>query len=448
MKKPIHKFDFWQNVLQQYTKLYIYTFYDRITVVGRDKIPTNKPVILAINHQNALMDALTVICSLKGPSVFMARADIFQSKTIAKILRFFKILPIFRIRDGIKNLQNNDAVFEEAVELLVDNGRLGILPEGNHFGERHLRVLKKGIARIAFQAEERKNFSLDIQVVPVGLDYSHYINFGADVLINYGDPISIADFRELYEENAQKGMNAFMQELRERMIPQILNIEDSEHYNEIETLKDIYIKHLLTKRKLKDDHKQILVKSQQIVNQLIDIKKNEPESFYKLGKTALHIKDNIKELGIRYWVPAQKRHGFLEIILNIFVLVVLFPLVAFGFVTNFIPFYIPVLASRKIKDPQFISSIRFGVALVTFLLFYLIYLILLLVFVKPWLLALGIFASIFICGIISFRYYVIVKKTFAKLKVNFWKIIKNETWLNLKYNWDATVIKMDELIKQ
>ena len=171
MKKPIHKFDFWQNVLQQYTKLYIYTFYDRITVVGRDKIPTNKPVILAINHQNALMDALTVICSLKGPSVFMARADIFQSKTIAKILRFFKILPIFRIRDGIKNLQNNDAVFEEAVELLVDNGRLGILPEGNHFGERHLRVLKKGIARIAFQAEERKNFSLDIQVVPVGLDY-------------------------------------------------------------------------------------------------------------------------------------------------------------------------------------------------------------------------------------------------------------------------------------
>jgi 1-acyl-sn-glycerol-3-phosphate acyltransferase len=447
MRKPIHQFNFWHNVLQKYTQLYIYTFYDRVTVVGRDKIPTDKPVILAINHQNALMDALTVICSLKGPSVFMARADIFQSKTIAKILRFFKILPIFRIRDGIKNLQNNDVVFEEAVELLVDKGRLGILPEGNHFGERHLRVLKKGIARIAFQAEERKNFSLDIQVVPVGLDYTHYINFGADVLINFGDPISIADFKDQYQENAQKGMNAFMQELRERMIPQMLNIEDSEHYNEIETLKDIYIHHLLANRKLRDDHEHIVEKSQQIINQLIELKSREPETFNNLGKTALHIKDNIKELGLRYWVAAKKRHWFFEIIVNFFVLVVLFPVFIFGFVTNIIPFFIPVLASRKIKDPQFVSSIRFGAALVTFLLFYLIYLVLLLVFVKPWLLALGLMASIFICGIVSFRYYVGFRKTFAKLKVIFWKLTNNDNWLNLKYNWDATVNKMDDFIQ-
>jgi hypothetical protein len=393
------------------------------------------------------MDALTVICSLKGPSVFMARADIFQSKTIAKILRFFKILPIFRIGDGIKNLQNNDVVFEEAVELLVDKGRLGILPEGNHFGERHLRVLKKGIARIAFQAEERKNFSLDIQVVPVGLDYTHYINFGADVLINFGDPISIADFKDQYQENAQKGMNAFMQELRERMIPQMLNIEDSEHYNEIETLKDIYIHHLLANRKLRDDHEHIVEKSQQIINQLIELKSREPETFNNLGKTALHIKDNIKELGLRYWVAAKKRHWFFEIIVNFFVLVVLFPVFIFGFVTNIIPFFIPVLASRKIKDPQFVSSIRFGAALVTFLLFYLIYLVLLLVFVKPWLLALGLMASIFICGIVSFRYYVGFRKTFAKLKVIFWKLTNNDNWLNLKYNWDATVNKMDDFIQ-
>jgi 1-acyl-sn-glycerol-3-phosphate acyltransferase len=447
MRKPIHQFNFWHNVLQKYTQLYIYTFYDRVTVVGRDKIPTDKPVILAINHQNALMDALTVICSLKGPSVFMARADIFQSKTIAKILRFFKILPIFRIRDGIKNLQNNDVVFEEAVELLVDKGRLGILPEGNHFGERHLRVLKKGIARIAFQAEERKNFSLDIQVVPVGLDYTHYINFGADVLINFGDPISIADFKDQYQENAQKGMNAFMQELRERMIPQMLNIEDSEHYNEIETLKDIYIHHLLANRKLRDDHEHIVEKSQQIINQLIELKSREPETFNNLGKTALHIKDNIKELGLRYWVAAKKRHWFFEIIVNFFVLVVLFPVFIFGFVTNIIPFFIPVLASRKIKDPQFVSSIRFGAALVTFLLFYLIYLVLLLVFVKPWLLALGLMASIFICGIVIFRYYVGFRKTFAKLKVIFWKLTNNDNWLNLKYNWDATVNKMDDFIQ-
>lgn len=446
MKKPIHHFDFWQNILQQYVRTYIYFFYDKVTVVGREKVPTDKPVILAINHQNALMDPLTVICALKGPSVFMARADIFQSKAIAKILRFFKVLPIFRLRDGIKNLQNNDAVFEEAVGLLEGDGRLGILPEGNHFGERRLRVLKKGIARIAFQAEERNNFSLDIQVVPVGLDYSHYINFGSDLMVRFGDPFPISDFKELYQENEQKGMNAFMQELKERMVPQMLNIDDSDYYDEIEALKDIYIQHLLALRKLKDNHKDIVEKSQLITNKLIKLKNDKFEEFEKLGKTALGIKDAVKEMGLRNWVPARKRHYWLEIILNTMGLLVLFPFFVYGFITNFLPFYIPVLASMKIKDPQFVSSIRFAVAMVTFLLFYTTYLILLLIFVNPWILGLGIFVSIFLFGILSFRYFVGVKKTFAMLKVSIWKLRKNDAWMNLKYNWNNTVDKLSKYI--
>ncbi len=370
MKKPIYQFDFWQNIIQNYVRIFIYTFYDKVTVVGREKVPKNKPVILALNHQNALMDPLTVICSLKGPSVFMARADVFKSKTIAKILRFFKVLPIFRIRDGIKSLQNNDAVFEEAVGIMEGKGRLGILPEGNHAGVRRLRVLKKGIARIAFQAEERHDFNLDVQIVPVGLDYSNYINFGADLLIHYGDPLPISDFKDLYLENPQKGMNALMQELRERMIPQMLNIDDLEHYDEIETLKDIYIQHLLAKRKLRDNHHEIIEKSQIISDQIIEFKNSSFDEFEKLGKTALEIKESNRAMGIRYWVSAKKRHYWLGIILNHILLIALFPFFIYGFVTNFLPFYIPVLISQKIKDLQFISSIRFATAMITFLLFY------------------------------------------------------------------------------
>ena len=57
-------------------------------------------------------------------------------------------------------------------------------------------------------------------------------------MVRFGEPFPISDFKELYKENEQKGMNAFMQELRERMIPQMLNIDDTDHYNEIETLKE------------------------------------------------------------------------------------------------------------------------------------------------------------------------------------------------------------------
>jgi len=448
MKKPIYVFDWRQNILQNFVKTFIHFFYDKVTVVGANKVPDDKPVILAINHQNALMDALNVICALKGPSVFMTRADVFKSGKIAKMLRFFKMLPIYRIRDGIKSLQNNDAVFEESIGIMEGKGRLGILPEGNHFGERNLRVLKKGIARIAFQAEERNNFELDIQVIPVGLDYSHYINFGADLLVQFGDPISIRDFKELYQEHNQRGMQAFLAELRKKMIPLMLHINDSDSYNEIEALKDIYINDKRAKRILRDNHKKILDESQFISNKIIGFKDSHPDDFEKLGKIALDIKDDIKTLGIRNWVIARKRHYWLGIIFNIFLSILLAPFFVYGFVTNFLPFYIPVIATRKVKDPQFVSSIRFVASMITFTLFYLIYLILLLIFIKPWFLSVGILISIVLFGVLSFRYFIGIKKTWSNLRVAIWKISKNEKWFTLRQKWDFAIDKLSEIITE
>jgi len=444
---PIHKFDFWHSVLRNYVDFYLYTFYDNITVVGKDKIPKDKPVIFTINHQNALMDALTVLCTLKGQPVFMARADIFQSKLVAKILRFFKILPIYRIRDGIKSLQNNDAVFEEAVEVLEAKKRLVILPEGSHFGERRLRALKKGIARIAFQAEERNNFELDIQIIPIGLDYSHYINFGADLLVNFGDPFPISTYKDLYLENNQKGMNAFLQELREHMINQMLNIDDSQSYNEIETLKDIYVNYLLANKKLRYNHVKIIDKSQEIADNIIKFKNINPEKFEDIGKQALDIKDLLRDLKLRYWAVAQKRYCWIGIILNYLLLTVLSPLFIYGFAVNILPFYLPVLASRKIKDPQFVSSIRFGISLITFTLFYIIYLILLLIYIHPWYLSIGILVSFLLAGMFSFRYYVAFKKNIAKTKINIWKMTKKTKWVELKNKWNNVVAEVESIVK-
>ncbi len=446
MKKPIYQHDFWYGFLRNYVSFYLYLFYDRVTVIGKTNVPKDKPVIFAINHQNALMDALTVLLTLGRQPVFMARADIFQSKVVAKILRFLKILPIYRIRDGIKNLQNNDAVFEEAVGVLQAGKSLGILPEGNHFGERRLRILKKGIARIAFQAEERNNFNLDIQIVPVGLDYTHYINFGADLLVQFGKPFALSSYYDVYKENPQKGMAALLAELKERMTENMLNIDDTDHYEEIEALKNICINHLLAKHKLRDHHIKILHKSQEITHQLIDLKNNSFDKFEKLGKDALQIKDEIKATSTRFWVPAYRRFFWGEIVLNYLLLLILAPFAILGFVINFLPFYIPVIATRKIKDPQFVSSVRFVASILTFTLFYLIYIILLFIYTPHWYCALGTLVGFLISGILSFRYYIGVKKTLVKTRVNIWKLKKDETWLGLVSKWNETIDKLSAYI--
>jgi 1-acyl-sn-glycerol-3-phosphate acyltransferase len=410
-----------------------------VSVIGKENIPKDKPVIFAINHQNTLMDALVVIGTVKGQTVFMARADIFQSGFVATLLRFIKILPIFRIRDGIKNLQNNDAVFEEAVGVLEGKSRLAILPEGSHLGQRRLRILKKGIARIAFQAEERNNFELDVCIVPIGLDYTDYINFGAKVLVNIGKPFYVKEFREQYEANNQKGMNAFLKKTREIMLSQMLHIDDSEDYKKIEISKDIYVQHLLVNKELEDNHLEVLKKSQIISDKLVELKKQNYDNFEKMGVLALGVNKAIKKLKIRNWVPAVEKYSWFNIIVNFIILLLFSPLFVIGFTLNYLPFQLPVIASKKIKDPQFLSSIRFGVSLFSFLIIYVIYLILLFIFTDIWYIPFIAILGIYILGIISFRYYILLKKTISKFKVNIWNITKNRDWKELRKDWNAIV---------
>src|SRR6056297_1906445 len=187
MLKPIVDF-----IFRTYFKTYSY----KEETFNKDDI-----LIYAPNHQNALMDALAILATYKGEPVFLARADIFEKKTISKILTFLKILPIYRIRDGKTNLQNNDAIFQKTIDVLKERKRLTILPEGNHAGRRKLRTVKKGISRIAFQAEEATDFSMGIKIVPVGLDYQHYYHVQSRLTVYYGKAIPLEQFVEEYKAN-------------------------------------------------------------------------------------------------------------------------------------------------------------------------------------------------------------------------------------------------------
>jgi 1-acyl-sn-glycerol-3-phosphate acyltransferase len=174
------------------------------------------------------MDALAMLFSVKNQLVFMARSDIF--KKFATILYFLKILPIYRIRDGIDTLKKNQAVFDKTVDVLNAYNGLVILPEGNHAGIHRLRPLKKGFARIAFQTEETGKVTEGIGVVPVGIDYDDYTHCRSRKIIVFGKPIPVADFLESYRENPAVGLNLLKNHLAGKMKKLIIDIETVEYY--------------------------------------------------------------------------------------------------------------------------------------------------------------------------------------------------------------------------
>ena len=186
--------------------------YRRTTVRGA--IPEEKAVLICPNHTNTLMDALVVLRSRKAPTVFGARADIFSQPAVAKILRFLKILPMVRRRDGIRNVLRNYETMEEVQDVLANNTPFCMFPEGHHTPGRELQPLQKGVARMAFQSAAVRH----TLVVPAAINYSDFFHYRGSCELIYGDSIDVNDFLAAHQDQPEgEQYQAFLQELSARM---------------------------------------------------------------------------------------------------------------------------------------------------------------------------------------------------------------------------------------
>ena len=232
-KKTIERNSLFYILLRFYTRICLRFFYKNIHYTGWENIPKNGPVIFAPNHQNALMDALAVLLWQKKPVVFLARADMFKKKFISRLLRLIKIMPVYRMKDGYSKLTKNEQQFKEASCVLINNGYLCLMPEGGQDGHRRLRPLVKGIFRIAFEAQLAVGKSRDVQIVPVGIDYSEYEHAGSDLVVHFGKTILVSDYIGFYEQNPVLGMNTLRDHLAGKMKSLIIDIRNTEYYEAI-----------------------------------------------------------------------------------------------------------------------------------------------------------------------------------------------------------------------
>ncbi len=203
----------------------------RYRVRGRENIPADGAVIYAPNHCNTLMDALVVLRDYKGPITFGARYDIFQkSPVISSILRWLKIVPLARSRDGVDTVSFNQNIFEEVVVSLSHGAPFCIFPEGTHRTKRSLQPLKKGVFRVALQAA--RTLSGPVYIVPVGLDYESYFRSGMDFTISYGEPMNISEYVAAHTDVGDSAsLKPLADELFRRMSSLITYFPDDENYD-------------------------------------------------------------------------------------------------------------------------------------------------------------------------------------------------------------------------
>ena len=394
-ERKIQDYDRVYAFLRHYVDFCLRLAYRKIRYVGLEKVPSDGAVIYAPNHTNALMDALVILSMDRKQKVFVARADIFKNPKVAKILRFLKIMPIMRIRDGMDEVRKNTEIIHKSVDVLLDKVPFCILPEGRHQAKHSLLPLSKGIFRIALEAEELMDGRLPLYIVPVGLEYGNFFRFRSTVLVQIGEPINVSAYlREHASLSQPEVMNLMKDELTERMKEVILYIPDDEYYDAtLDTCAAVINQQVDSWRKEHPGSRRHSLTTRFAANkmtlgQIARLRAAEPEKAAELLGRAADIHREREKRGISLG-SVVKKHPFWSRLLQLLVLIVTLPYTIPAGVLTLPVTGLSAFLFSKMKDRAFYNSIRFVVTLVLWPLLLIIYAIVLYC-TLPWEWALGL----------------------------------------------------------
>ncbi len=337
------------NFIYRFLKVYCSTalrFYFKTWQIHNAKsIPASGPIIFIPNHQNAFLDAVIVISSCQRNPWSIARASVFKEGLVTKILTTFQIKPVFRVRDGWGSLRNNDVLIQEWSDMLAKGQDILIFAEGNHNEPYAGGVLQKGFGRMTMQFHQKNNMPLII--VPVGIHYDDHHAFRSRVLINFGDPISVNDILDDSHSEREK-------------LETLINVTDTalknlalaiSPDNEYKAKCDFLLKH----------------------------RKFEKDMMLQLEAD----KNILKSYPIAPTIPSIKKTAAIWKAIN--------PIIWIGYALHILPYwFIKQFIKKNIKDPQWISSIKYAFGLFLVPVYYIILLVIFYLFV-PNVLALSAF---------------------------------------------------------
>ncbi len=203
-------------------------FYPKTTVIGKENLRFKEAAIVISNHPNTLIDPLQVASRVHKQVFFLANAGLFSTPFTNWLFNTLYCIPIKRKQDRSALGVSNEDSFAKCDTFLGNGGVLFIAPEGGSLVGRRLRPFKTGTVRIALSAAEKKNFDVDISILPIGIHYDRPSKFGSACVVNVGEPIKVKDWQQQYQSDSQNSIRAFTDQVKETVQTLVIDVAEGE----------------------------------------------------------------------------------------------------------------------------------------------------------------------------------------------------------------------------
>ncbi|MCI2081783.1 MAG: 1-acyl-sn-glycerol-3-phosphate acyltransferase [Bacteroidales bacterium] len=389
MSTQIQDRDLRYDLLRCWADIFTLQSYRRHQYVNAADAPWNTGAIFASNHTNTLMDALVLTLANRSEKVFISRGDIFSKKKIADILHFLKIMPIFRIRDGLREVARDNGIISDAADILKGNTNLFLFPEGRHRPMHSLLPIGKGVGRIAFLASERFGGKKHIRVVPVGIEYEDYFRYRSDLCIEFGKPLDVTDFLAKNSGITAERQYALFRSMLSNAIRELITYipDDGQYENIWEYVKICTTDSQGSPQMRKKDRRSVAAEMEKM-------RRDFPESFSGLMTKVEDFKNlrHKKRISVK---SSSRRNTAARAALKWMSIALTAPYFVFSAIANFPTVIIVPILVKRLKDKAFSNTVRFGGGFLLSTPLFILWTVLLFVFTPWWVASIGAIMILF-----------------------------------------------------
>lgn len=285
-----------RRIIVALVRLSLRIYFQRIEVTGLEHVPAKTPVIFVLNHPNALVDPVFLLCLAPRRVSFLAKAPLFRMPVIGYLVRALDSLPVYRRQDEGEDMSRNQEMFVAARKLLAKGGTIGICPEGVSHDEPGLRPIKTGAARISLAAVSTGEVS-ELKIVPTGLYYTSKTSFRSSALMYFGEPIHVWPVDLDSDGNPPRvAVRELSAQIETALREVILDAQHEEALNTITRAERIF------SAARNDDAGDSLANELQLQQRFIKaytvLRESEPDRLRKLEVRMLRFEEELKQAGV------------------------------------------------------------------------------------------------------------------------------------------------------
>jgi len=333
-------------------------YFRRIERFHAERVPASGPVLIVANHPCSLTDSFVVGYSVERPVSFMATVQLFRFAPLRWLLTQCGVIPVNRLKDDPKGMKSVFETFERCYAVMERGGAVALFPEGITHDDLQLKEVKTGAARMALELSHRHGGKLDLQIVPVGLNFAAKEHYRSDIFVNFGEPIRANDFLAAYDTQRKDCIARLTTEIETRIRSLIVHLPQLEHASLIASIKRLYLARLkvgqteISAAQVKADELELTRKIAGVVD---SVHRNQPvraEGFksklarYERRQAQLQIPDDVVESGGR-------RRNLIGSSLGLSLLALLgLPVAVYGWLHRLIPFAVVRWSVKRFAAPH------------------------------------------------------------------------------------------------